>query len=572
MSQEKANEADNLDNTSAAMSTSPTDSASLSGTGDGLEHKGDVVYWKSFRFLGSLGVIMLMANSLFIGYAMPVNVLSVIDADIGPSPNIYLVSMTFTLVSGVMLLIILSLVGCIICARANSVNMVIGGTILSAFAGGAQQLYPMMVQELVPNKYRFYAQAAITLSVFSTVGFGTAIARTFVANEHMGWRWCYYLNVIVSGLSIVLLVLCYFPPSFHMINKELTTMQELHQLDYGGLFLYSAGLVLLLLGFTWGQGTYPWASAHVIAPIVVGAVLVAVFFLYQIYVPLKQPLMPIQLLKIRNYSAVVVAGCVGQMVYFALNLLWPIIIETFLTTDNIKIGLMSSTTGAGLAVGEIIIAPLFKMIGHPNYQLAAWSILLTVFTALMALVDQNGQTLSIVLTIFAGICVGVIECITMVVSGLVVPPEDIGTSQGFYSSMRGVTGTIALSIYVSVYSARLPVFIQRDVTAAAASAGLPSDSLPAVFAALTNGTAAALDAVPGMTDTIATVVTDGNLMGYHQAFQLIFLSSIAFGGVAIIASFFVQDISKFLTSFVNKTIHRPGNEGQRPTTEKATEV
>lgn len=48
-----------------------------------LEHDAPMVYWKSFRFLGSMLAIMLMANSLFIGYSMPVNVLSVIDADIG---------------------------------------------------------------------------------------------------------------------------------------------------------------------------------------------------------------------------------------------------------------------------------------------------------------------------------------------------------------------------------------------------------------------------------------------------------------------------------------------------------
>ncbi len=181
--------------------------------------------------------------------------------------------MTFTLVSGVMLLIVgrlsdiigrryfmivaqlLSLVGSIVSARAQKVDIVIAGTVLSAFAGGAQQLYPMLVQELVPNKYRIYGQAAITLAILPTIGFGPAIARAFVNNEHMGWRWCYYLNVIVSGLSIVLFALCYFPPDFHMINKEMTMLQELRQLDYGGLFLYAAGLVLLLLGFSMSAPT-----------------------------------------------------------------------------------------------------------------------------------------------------------------------------------------------------------------------------------------------------------------------------------------------------------------------------
>lgn len=63
-------------------------------------------------------------------------------------------------------------------------------------------------------------------------------------------RWCYWLNVIVAGLSVVLFTLCYFPPNFHMINKKMTKMQELKKLDYGGLLTYCSGLILLLLGFS----------------------------------------------------------------------------------------------------------------------------------------------------------------------------------------------------------------------------------------------------------------------------------------------------------------------------------
>lgn len=204
-------------------------------------------------------------------------------------------------------------------------------------------------------------------------------------------RWCYWLNVIVCGLSIVLLAIFYFPPSFQMINEEVTRMQELRSLDYGGLFLYCLGLVLLLLGFSkpplpaiysqyflkltltlspkaWSQGHYSWGDAHVLGPIISGAAVVAGFFLYrkcilrsngcrflnqaanqlnsEIYFPLSQPLMPMRLLKIRNFAAVVVVGVVGQMVYYAMNLLWPKMITVYFTTDNVKIGLMSVSISA----------------------------------------------------------------------------------------------------------------------------------------------------------------------------------------------------------------------------------
>lgn len=287
------------------------------------------------------------------------NILSVIDADIGPSPDIYLVTLCFTLVSGVLLLVVgrlsdivgrryvfigaqsFAFFGSIVCAKANSVQTLIGGTVLTAVAGAAQQLYPLLTQELVPNKYRGLSQGAISMAVLPTLGFGPLIARTLVQKTELGWRWCYWLNVIVSGLSLVLYIVCYFPPNFRMINPELTRLQELRQLDYGGLILYSGGLVLIMLSFTWAEGTYPWRSAHVIAALVVGILTIIAFGFYEAYMDLKQPLLPLRLFKHRNLVAAIFVGSVGQMIYYALNVLFPQQITALFTTNNILIGLMS---------------------------------------------------------------------------------------------------------------------------------------------------------------------------------------------------------------------------------------
>ena len=261
-----------------------------------------------------------------------------------------------------------------------------------------------------------------------------------------------------------------------------------------------------------------------------------------------------------------VIGCVGQMVYYALNLLWPTVITTFFTTDNIRIGLISSTTGASLAAGEIIVAPFFKKIGHLKYQLLAAAVIITVATALMAIVDQHKLGAAIALTLIAGCCVGVIEAITIVIVGLVVSPEDIGVTMGFYASIRAITGTIALSIYVSVYSARLPVFLARDVVAYAEAAGLPASSAAQlVAAAVGNGTAAAIDAVPGMTPSILEAVGLGTLAGYQDTFKVVFLATLAFGGLSIISAFFIEDVGQYLNNFVNKTLT---NTSKRPDAEK----
>ena len=208
-------------------------------------------YWSSPRLLGSILASFLLANSIYIGYALPVSILSVINADIGPSPNIYLISLVYTLFTGVLNLFFARLsdilgrryflvggqtfgvVGSIICATGNNVNVLIGGSVLAGIGGAAGLLYPVIIHELVPNKHRHWGQAAITLSVLPTLGFGPAIARTMIAQTAVGWRGVYWLNVAVSGASVVLFATCYFPPNFHMINSKLTKWQEVKALDYG---------------------------------------------------------------------------------------------------------------------------------------------------------------------------------------------------------------------------------------------------------------------------------------------------------------------------------------------------
>jgi hypothetical protein len=215
-------------------------------------------YWASPRLIGSIAAAFLLANSIYIGYALPVNILSVINADIGPSPNIYLVSLVYTLFTGVLHLFFARLsdilgrryflvggqtfgvIGSIICATGNSINVLIAGSVLAGIGGAAGLLYPVVIHELVPNKHRHWSQAAITLAVLPTLGFGPAIARTMIAQTSVGWRGVYWLNVAVSGASVVLFATCYFPPNFHMINSDLTKWDEVKSLDYGvsrpGLF------------------------------------------------------------------------------------------------------------------------------------------------------------------------------------------------------------------------------------------------------------------------------------------------------------------------------------------------
>lgn len=418
-------------------------------------------YWRSPRLIGTLVATFLLANSLFIGVSMPMNLLTVIDADIGPSPNIYLVTLIYNIFIGVLHLLfgrlsdilgrryfllggtLLSVVGSVVCAVANDISTVIGGSVLTGTGGAAALLYPIIVHEVLPNKYRHWGHASVTLGVLPTLGFGSAIARAFVADTSLSWRGSYWLNVAISGAAFILFAVCYFPPDFHMINSELTKWQEVKEFDYGGFLLYLGGLLLITLGLSWPAGNYGWGSPQVISTLVLGVALLFGFALYEIYMPLKQPLFPFRLIKIRNVWTCIIVGSTMQMVWFALNVFWPIQLSALYTSDETTIGLLSSLNGIFLVLGELCAAPFFKGVGHLRIQLLVASAITAIFASLMAIVTYKTKALAIAINVITGLSVGWVELVTIVVVGLVAPPHDIGVAQTFFASTRQLFGTIA---------------------------------------------------------------------------------------------------------------------------------
>ena len=106
----------------------------------------------------------------------------------------------------------------------------------------------------------------------------------------------------------------------------------------------------------------------------------------------------------------------------------------------------------------------------------------------------------------------------------------------------------------------MAVELPKAVVPAVENAGLPASSVPALFAAMTNGTTAALEKVPGVSAKIlgamATAVQDAN----SQSFKVVYLSSLAFGGVAIISAFFATNVDEFMTGFINKSVNAQQDE------------
>lgn len=134
----------------------------------------------------------------------------------------------------------------VISCTATSIPILIAGNAFIGISSAPQQNATTIVSELIPNKYRGLIYAVILVSVTPLIAFGPVFMRLFILHTTAGWRWAYYLNVTFGGLSLILYILCYHPPTYSMLhaNRKKNT-PAWKMVDWVGSVLFIAGLVLL---------------------------------------------------------------------------------------------------------------------------------------------------------------------------------------------------------------------------------------------------------------------------------------------------------------------------------------
>jgi MFS family permease len=177
-------------------------------------------------------------------------------------PNVVWVALSYTLTIAVCLTIIgrvsdifgrrwvfiggaaLAVIGSIVCATAQSINSLIGGTTIIGIGAATQLSYYYVMGELVPMKHRLAGNAFCYLFTIPGSGIAPAIAHYFIIDHpNVGWRGCYYVLIAVNSLALLCWVLFYHPPTFHMKHGDAKIMTFVKQFDYFGTVLYTGGLV-----------------------------------------------------------------------------------------------------------------------------------------------------------------------------------------------------------------------------------------------------------------------------------------------------------------------------------------
>ncbi|KAF7537544.1 hypothetical protein G7Z17_g12829 [Cylindrodendrum hubeiense] len=214
-------------------------------------------------------------------------------------------------------------------------------------------------------------------AIFSMVG-GASYALGPVIGGYLtsaDWRWCFAINLPVAVVALAVI--------FFFLRKELLGPQPIPELDetvetgrrtkftarvktidVGGQILFILGFGLIILALTWGGATYPWGSAAVIAPLIIGFIFVGGFIYWEYllapgnYLAKKMPwqraMIPWVLLSNRDILLLFYCECATGMGMYAVLYFCNIYFIAVRGYDSDKAGVQLLYFLPGLATGVYI--------------------------------------------------------------------------------------------------------------------------------------------------------------------------------------------------------------------------
>lgn len=120
-------------------------------------------------------------------------------------------------------------------------------------------------------------------------GIGPLLGETLT--QYISWRWNWWINLPISGLSFLILCFC-----LHVHNPRTSLLQGAQAVDWLGILLVLGMTLMTLLGLNLGGVISPWGSPKVICLVVFGFVASIIFALYEAKFT-QNPLMQMRILR-----------------------------------------------------------------------------------------------------------------------------------------------------------------------------------------------------------------------------------------------------------------------------------
>ncbi|KXS16236.1 MFS general substrate transporter [Gonapodya prolifera JEL478] len=420
-----------------------------------------------------------------------------------------------------LIMMLLFTVASALCALPTSMGMLIGSRVIQGVAGGGlQSLSSVIMGEIVsPLERGKYNGILVTRWPVGVTTGVCSIMGPFVGGvitDHLSWRWGFWINIPDGLLALVAYIL-----TLHLPRPHGTLRAQLACVDILGILLSSASILLVLLAFTWGGVTYPWASGQIFGALAAAACVFGSFVAWEMRA--REPVVPLALFKNWNYVLTMVIAFVLGWSSIALTFFVPSYFQNVIGLSATDSGALTITITAfvmptGITVG-IITSKKGTYVIFPQVGFA----LVTIGIGLCALLDENsGKWLQVLLQAICGVAFGMIIGTVQLMAQINAPDDLIGPGTTVAAFVRSLGGVMGIAGFATILGNVLADRSASGFAQVAVDYKLSSNQLglfSASQAAKLSKTQVDLSTIPPEAlSALRAVVQRGYISGLHYAF------------------------------------------------------
>ena len=430
--------------------------------------------------------------------------------------------------------IVIFWIGSLLCAISTSMGMLIGARVIQGIGGGGTIVLPnICISDLfsMRNRSLYFGILGMVWALAGAVG--PVLGGVFTTK--VSWRWCFYINLPISGVGLVIL---FFVLKLH--NPRTPIKEGLAAIDWSGSALVIGGTVMILLGLEFGGVSYPWASPTVLCLLIFGVVVIGLFIINEGKIA-KYPVIPIRLFKYRNS---VVAYCLAFLHAFTFmsGSYWlPLYFQGAHGTSSLMSGVYILPFVVGLSIVSAMAGFIIKKTG--NYKIiisTGMCIMVLGFGLFIDLGAEVNWAKIILYQIVAGMGVGPNFQAPLIALQTNVEPRDIGSATSSFAFLRQMGTSVSVVIGGVIFNnemQRQQSTLQRE---------LPPDLANLLTGANAAGSVDVVAALEGREGEIARAA-------YWNSIRTMYIVYTCFAGLAFILSLFLQQVKLSKEHKVHKT-------------------
>jgi EmrB/QacA subfamily drug resistance transporter len=343
--------------------------------------------------------------------------------------------------------IVIFLVGSALCGVSQNMAELIVFRALQGIGGGGLIVTTIAVvgDIIAPRdrgKYQGFFGAVFGVSTV----IGPLLGGFFVDN--LSWRWIFYVNLPVGGLSLAVIAVAFHSTSVHVR----------HRIDYLGAALLAAGLSSIVLFTSLGGTTWSWSSSQIVLLMVLGVVFLVGFVFVERSA--AEPIMPLALFRNRIFTTTSAIGFIVGLALFGAVTYLPLYLQIVKGRSPTESGLALTPLMLGVLVTSIGSGQLISRFGrYKPFPIAGTALMAVSMYLLAGLGESTPIWRTALYLVLLGLGLGMTMQVLVLAAQNAVPYELLGVATSGSTLFRQIGGSIGVSLFGAIFANRLALHL-----------------------------------------------------------------------------------------------------------------